>query len=289
MSLITRCPACQTLFKVVPDQLRISEGWVRCGQCNEVFDASSLLLSPATAVMNFSQGALAPIRPSAELADSVPSVPEPVSAPVNEVITRQPATGENPIQIEPNDLGEPDRKGPTGFCEPSFLHTQQNTSTWRKVLTRILLAVLGLALLLGLAGQIVFHERNQIVARGPGLKGLLLTLCRPLSCGLSALQQKDAVVIDGASFTKIKRDAYRLNFTLRNTAATAVAAPAVELTLTDSLDQPVVRRIFAATEFGLQSDTLAATSEWSASIALAVTTAGTAERIVGYRLLAFYP
>lgn len=40
-SLVTRCPACSTLFKVVPDQLRISEGWVRCGQCDEVFDAQA--------------------------------------------------------------------------------------------------------------------------------------------------------------------------------------------------------------------------------------------------------
>ncbi|HOF31808.1 MAG TPA: zinc-ribbon domain-containing protein, partial [Burkholderiaceae bacterium] len=40
MSLITRCPACGTMFRVVPDQLRISEGWVRCGQCAEVFDAA---------------------------------------------------------------------------------------------------------------------------------------------------------------------------------------------------------------------------------------------------------
>ena len=45
MSLITRCPACETMFKVVPDQLRISEGWVRCGQCGEVFDASQNLLA----------------------------------------------------------------------------------------------------------------------------------------------------------------------------------------------------------------------------------------------------
>ena len=45
MSLITRCPACQTLFKVVPDQLRISEGWVRCGSCEAIFDASLHLLA----------------------------------------------------------------------------------------------------------------------------------------------------------------------------------------------------------------------------------------------------
>ena len=44
MSLITRCPACETMFKVVPDQLRISDGWVRCGQCGEIFDASHHLL-----------------------------------------------------------------------------------------------------------------------------------------------------------------------------------------------------------------------------------------------------
>lgn len=51
MSLITRCPACGTLFRVVEDQLKISEGWVRCGQCSEVFDArlhiEELVASPA--------------------------------------------------------------------------------------------------------------------------------------------------------------------------------------------------------------------------------------------------
>ena len=39
MSLATRCPACGTTFRVVQDQLKVSEGWVRCGRCNEVFNA----------------------------------------------------------------------------------------------------------------------------------------------------------------------------------------------------------------------------------------------------------
>jgi predicted Zn finger-like uncharacterized protein len=39
MSLITRCPACGTMFKVVTDQLKVSRGWVRCGRCAHVFDA----------------------------------------------------------------------------------------------------------------------------------------------------------------------------------------------------------------------------------------------------------
>lgn len=43
MSLITCCPSCGTKFRVVADQLRISDGWVRCGRCQEVFDAQAAL------------------------------------------------------------------------------------------------------------------------------------------------------------------------------------------------------------------------------------------------------
>jgi predicted Zn finger-like uncharacterized protein len=39
MSLATRCTACGTIFRVVQDQLKVSEGWVRCGRCQEVFSA----------------------------------------------------------------------------------------------------------------------------------------------------------------------------------------------------------------------------------------------------------
>lgn len=38
MSLATRCTACGTVFRVVQDQLRMSDGWVRCGRCKEVFN-----------------------------------------------------------------------------------------------------------------------------------------------------------------------------------------------------------------------------------------------------------
>ena len=43
MSLATRCPECGTTFKVVRDQLRISDGWVRCGRCSHVFDGTEHL------------------------------------------------------------------------------------------------------------------------------------------------------------------------------------------------------------------------------------------------------
>ena len=39
MSLATRCTSCGIVFRVVQDQLKVSEGWVRCGRCDAVFNA----------------------------------------------------------------------------------------------------------------------------------------------------------------------------------------------------------------------------------------------------------
>jgi len=74
MSQITRCPSCTTTFKVVADQLRISEGWVRCGQCKEVFDASAHLLpvAPEALLPDVSLTDLrAPIAPVARKPDAL--------------------------------------------------------------------------------------------------------------------------------------------------------------------------------------------------------------------------
>lgn len=43
MRQITRCPFCETCFKVSHAQLSLSDGWVRCGKCTEVFDANQHL------------------------------------------------------------------------------------------------------------------------------------------------------------------------------------------------------------------------------------------------------
>lgn len=47
MSLSTRCPACGTAFKVVQEQLVVSDGWVRCGRCSQVFDGNENLVDAA--------------------------------------------------------------------------------------------------------------------------------------------------------------------------------------------------------------------------------------------------
>jgi predicted Zn finger-like uncharacterized protein len=44
--LITRCPHCATAFKVVPDQLRLGQGWVKCGRCRQAFEAQQHFVQP---------------------------------------------------------------------------------------------------------------------------------------------------------------------------------------------------------------------------------------------------
>lgn len=92
MSQVTRCPSCGTRFKVVADQLRISQGWVRCGMCQSVFDASQDLQSvpdellqpeaadvpqkpPVPEIQPTQAGERAPAWPQQDAADSAPAAP----------------------------------------------------------------------------------------------------------------------------------------------------------------------------------------------------------------------
>lgn len=297
MSLITRCPACQTLFKVVPDQLRISEGWVRCGQCDEIFDASFHLLQASP---EMEMPAVRPEGLTAKYDETVSTETVTQSVAIDLNSDRQGSPDELPLEQEqalPDERADvtnadfddpaPDRSAE--LIDVSFLLDKKAASFWRKPLLRATLILLSLALLFGLAGQIVFHERDRIVASQPGLKPWLLALCDLLNCTLSPLRRIESIVLDSASFTKIRGGSYRLSFTLKNTAGTALAVPAIELSLTDSLDQPAVRRVFLPTELGVQSNTLAAGSEWSASFAMAVNAGGAVDRVAGYRLFVFYP
>jgi len=68
MAMTTRCPQCGTAFRVVPDQLRVRNGLVRCGACDTVFDGRACL------VAQIPQAAPAP--PSA-----MPAAPVPVAVP----------------------------------------------------------------------------------------------------------------------------------------------------------------------------------------------------------------
>ncbi len=325
MSLITRCPACGTMFKVVPDQLRISEGWVRCGHCSQVFDASAHLQSESAA--NTQPATLAeqapPRRePEPELdSEFVSSLHTEVGddngadAPDSAMLEAEAqALLENPLdrpfelrREDPGDAGlapepavpqehalEPESPEPRSQLEPepelndlSFVRQARREAFWRRPVMRVAMVLAIVALALLLASQMAVHDRNRLAAISPQWRPMLNTLCEALDCSIQPPRQIDAIAIDSSSFSKLRGDSFRLNITIRNQAAIDVAMPALELTLTDSQEQPVVRRVLMPAELGANPGVIAAASEWSSSLALAVSANGS--RVAGYRLLAFYP
>ena len=363
------------MFKVVPDQIRIAAGWVRCGHCGEVFDASAHMLpyertarpdkaptpapesagAPADAVStahllvhrsasppvaepedddtawepptDFAptevDGTLGPdgwpeleppraARPPAVEAPPVllpadaaepeaPSSPEPDTPPLAqeaepeqaEAATEQEAPGgpepepEAIVAEAESAPAAPDESAPSHDA-PSFVTEAQRRAAWSSRPVRVMLYVALALLALGLALQVVLGQRDWLAARQPQLAPVLQALCAPLGCRVQPYRQLDAIVIDSSAFNRVGAGSFRFSVTLHNASDLPVASPALELTLTDTQDQALVRRIVSAAELGAPP-ALAARGEFSGTSVLTVGDTANPSAIVGYRLTAFYP
>jgi predicted Zn finger-like uncharacterized protein len=354
MSLITSCPACGTMFRVVPDQLKISEGWVRCGHCGEVFDATAHLsdesvLGPLADAQGTRPAELraspppppapppprpppppppvrarapeqpptipAPLqtrpgelyaRPSADTSttsvepsdffgeeESHPGLePSPLDAPFvfrrSEITERELATGPEPgeeSQMLPEEFEEEQRR----LRDVSFVRKARRRSVWRRPWMRVLLALTSLALAAVLVLQFAYQDRDRLALAQPILRPALEQMCELMHCRLGAPRQIEAIVIESSGFNRLRSDTYRLAFTLRNTAPVQLAIPSMELTITDSQDQTIARRVLTPAELGVvDNGVIPAASEWSRTVGIVLNTSGAA-RVAGYRLLAFYP
>src|SRR5688500_8388615 len=72
MSLVTRCPACGTAFRVQRDQLAAHFGTVRCGKCGSAFNGVAALVEEGTERLA--------LEPSPQLGLFDPSRRQPASA-----------------------------------------------------------------------------------------------------------------------------------------------------------------------------------------------------------------
>ncbi len=329
MALITRCPVCGTLFKVVPDQLRISEGWVRCGHCAEIFDASGDLQQ--------SDAEHQWVQPLAPLPDVLPDPSAPASAPesVSEPLAAAPvellpglALLPEPVQDVPAPMAplaleseavclpEPDGMAPSAtLAAPivedmpdsspilapesviaadavgySFTRELPSQATVPRPVLQGLWVAAAVLLLAALGLQGIVHGRDNVAATWPETKPLLQAACAHMGCSVQALRQIEAIVIDSSSLSALQNeDAYRLNLVLKNQAKLDMAMPAIEFVLTDIDEQAVFRRVLTPIELGAASRVLFAGREWATSVDLRVIDNPNKGRIVGYRLLAFYP
>lgn len=345
MSLLTRCPACSTIYKVVPDQLRISQGWVKCGQCGDIFDASQHLVHiearPPAQVSNPEQSdETLPVEADGLKATTAECEQPDFAAQLKQEATfdddfeqRVDVSGaqmrvlDNPQASQESDDGRPvgdsddshadkrvdqdvtaadiaqddaslnglaqtDHDVPDatpGNEEPSFVRHARRALFWRRPWVRTVLIVVALVLLLGLVVQWIYQERHLLSASHPQLMPALQEFCETTGCTLEPIQRIESVVIDAASFNQVATGRYRLSVTLKNSADVPLAVPSVELTLTDLQERVVARRVFAGRELDNSVNLLRPASVWQVDTTLNLSDEAIARRVVGYRVLAFYP
>lgn len=376
MSYTTRCPACGTTFRVVPDQLKISDGWVRCGHCADVFDATLYLEAwvppaPDQVVMQDAPvdapppvevpeaGVAAPPAPvhdevgdagpdleadaplpeepgAAEFTPSVSSPDVDVDLPLQEPVGpvaetaedfraelarfaaqagQVPAAGEGveagesgptpepgprvelPLQAftEPEADPEPlqalyaEREPvPAEEAEPSFVRQARRQAFWRSPGVRAALVTLGLLLSALLALQWMVHDRDRLAALHPGLAPWLEQVCEPLGCRIAAPRRIESVVIDSSTLVRRLGSFYAFDVVLKNTSDMAIAVPALELSLTDTRDQVIARRVFLPAELPGAPARMPARDSVSLSLRLSINDVGPLG-MAGYRALVFYP
>lgn len=297
------------MFKVVSDQLKVSQGWVRCGHCTEVFDASLHLQAekplqtdlPAPIVEPDAMD-VAPAPPPdtnagayANLQNVSLNTPESADSSYAQEVAEALRVNDNPVSASPvEDI--PDDARDEVPADVSFVRDARRQAFWRRPLVRVLLVFLALLLMALLALQLAVQQRDRLAVFEPRLKPALQMICDVLACNVGPMRQIEAIVIDSSSFNKVNDSLYALSFVIKNTTATAVAMPSLEVTLTDSQDQAVIRRVLTPVQFGMPSGLLTASAEFSGALTLQLTpleaprdAGNVSRRVAGYRLLAFYP
>ncbi|HWH84582.1 MAG TPA: zinc-ribbon and DUF3426 domain-containing protein [Burkholderiaceae bacterium] len=316
MTLATRCPTCATVFRVVQDQLKISEGWVRCGRCSEVFNAMEGLFDLDRDV---SARMREPSEPSAAEARAAP--PQAHPAQVVKIDSQLMGLGERehshapaisardrlefpdaqfdtemadeelvPPAAEPSPAAETDERSAAAAAAeeptPEFVRQAQRQARWRSPRSRVLMGAIAALLVVVLGLQLMHHERDRLASQAPWFAPVLQAWCAALACTIELPRRIDDVSVESTALTRAGApDAFKLAVALRNRGANPVAVPSIDLSLTDPNGQLVARRMLAPHEFTPASTALRP----GADALLELTLVAGGARVTGYTVEVFYP
>jgi predicted Zn finger-like uncharacterized protein len=308
MNYITSCPACETQFLLTKEHLKAYKGKVQCGNCEHIFNAKNRLTEVSddihstaeyqanltkdrtdaglivdekpidTVLSNVLEGvpslqnlATAPDQPNSSASDQytyfdtseVNATPKPLANYDTDQIN-------TPIVIE--DL----------TTDVRFSKSKVKPNYWLTLLSIIFAMLAGL--------QTVYAMRTQFATEYPQFKPLLVQACVVLQCDISLPKNIDLLAIDDSDMQEDENHENVIKFSsmLINNANYAQAYPNIELTLTATDDQPVLRRLIKPSEY-LKANTnaaagLAAREEVRINLAINVKDLA----VAGYRVLVVY-
>ncbi len=101
-----------------------------------------------------------------------------------------------------------------------------------------------------IAVQLAVIYRADLLARAPQARNALLQLCAVFGCTVGWPTQVDQLAVIGSELQTIPgTDVLELTAVIRNRAGFRQALPAVEVTLTDSLNRPIARKVFTPADY----------------------------------------
>ncbi len=301
MSLAARCPSCDTVFRVVQDQLRVSEGWVRCGRCAEVFNALENLVDldadgapqttpPPNAGRSRVLDEMARIAQHGDDATATEPAPAPAHGlpprpgPGPASTAAEPATVRVTAPAVTATLSAADLHAEPGE-RPAFVRRAERAERWRRPGVRLALGALALVATATLAGQAALEYHDPLAARWPALRPALELGCRVAACRIAAPRAIDELSVESSGLVRVNGTAlYRMSVVLRNRAGIALAAPALDLSLTDNQGEVIARRVLTLAQIGHPAPALAPATELALHATLSIS-----RPVSGYTIEIFYP
>lgn len=181
---------------------------------------------------------------------------------------------------------DPSTASPSPPEAPSFLVQAERDARWRRPGVRLGLVAVTLLSATGLAAQVAFVYRDRIAANLPTWRPALQRACAVLDCRVDEFRQIESLSVESSGLVPVEgTSVYRLAVTLRNRASVEVAAPALDLAVTDAQGRPIARRVLQMSDLYLPLRSLKPGSELPIQVPL-----GIADRaIAGYTVEIFYP
>lgn len=248
--MYTRCPQCQTTFRLTAAQLKVRDGQVRCGRCQNVFQAEQYLVEhPPRTTKN------APRKRVARKPATAP--PKPV-----------------PAVFDAGTLPEPE--------SASSARPPERAAYW--------IAGSVAAVLVLLVQVVVFYGKplgHRVATLKPAIAGVCELLpCRQLAP--IDLQRLDLTETRVAPHPRYDR-ALRVKATIVNRADHAQPYPLLEVSLIDNRGHLVARRAYPPREYLQKSETIdkGLAPNVAVHVSLDITSPGT--KASGYEVLLLPP
>ena len=123
------------------------------------------------------------------------------------------------------------------------------------------------------------------IGNAPPLRAGLQALCGTFGCEVQPWRRIEALSIESTSLNPVGSGGYKLNLSLRNKTGVDVAAPWIELSLTDASGAPFARRVVGPDALNPAIKQVNAESEQALSFSFSTGN----QRVSGYNVIAFYP